>query len=80
MQLRKDFLCFCIGYCFGAASVNEVMISDKEVETLLKIRVNNMLEMYNQHLLTDEELQNFPLVNSWIKNLQIQLKRNGINT
>jgi len=80
LQIRKDFLCFCIGYCFGDASLSDMMLPDKEVIALMQIKVNRMLEIYGQHLLTDEELVNFTTVKNWIKNLQVQLKRNGINT
>jgi len=80
LQVRKDFICFCIGFCFGDADVSEVMQSNKEVNALLRTRVNEMLSIYKQPKLTNDELVNFDTVLSWIVNLQVQAKRNGINT
>jgi len=79
LQARKDFLCFCIGYCFADADTDEVMASDIEVILLMKIRVARMLEIFNQPKLTDEEMENFNLVQKWLVTLQKEGKK-GFNT
>lgn len=79
MQVRKDFLCFCIGFCFGDADQTEVMQTDKEVTALMKIRVSRMLEIFKQPVLVDEEMENFKIVSSWLVTLQREAKK-GFNT
>ena len=79
LQVRKDFICFCIGFCFADADTNEVMQTDKEVTALMKIRVSRMLEIFKQPPLVDEEMENFKIVLCWIVTLQKEVKK-GFNT
>lgn len=79
MQVRKDFICFCIGFCFGDADTDEVMQTDKQVTALMKIRVSRMLEIFHQPPLVDDEMENFKIVSGWLVTLQREVKQ-GFNT